>query len=423
MSRRIVILGAGISGLTAAWKITQTDPEAEIIILEKSSRAGGWIQTIHKDGFLFEQGPRSCRSSGAGVDTLKLIEELGLQDKVITADPSASTRFLYIDKKLRKVPAGLWFMGKALLSGVFRDLRTPARKEDESIYDFFSRRFNSEIAEGLIDPLVSGIYAGDIRQLSMRTCFSSICQLEKNYGSVIKGLILKPKPKDVLTPFIRQIQKAPLFSFKGGMEELVKALSDRLETAIRYQTTAISIEYQEKGVVLNLNDGTRLFADRVVSTLPHPDLNYATVIAVNLGYRKPLLKQKGFGYLIPSNQNESILGCVWDSSVFPEQGKKDETRLTVMMGGAHHPDCGDWSEGKILQRTLEAVSRHMGIDALPDAINIKKAIKAIPQYPVGFLEKNEAFKKTLPQKLTWIGSAAGNISVNDCIAQTQCQKL
>lgn len=422
MPRKIVILGAGISGLTSAWNIRkQMGSEVLITILEKSHRVGGWIQTIHKDGFLFEQGPRSCRSKGTGTETLKLIEDLGLQDQVIVADSSARFRYLYTDHKLQKLPYNLTsFLFSPLMKGVipalWNEWRTVPGTGDETIYDFISRRFSSHVAQQLIDPVVTGIYAGDIRQLSIRSCFPLLSNLEQKYGSVLKGLLFGKKIKTQLSPFIRNVQKSPIFSLKGGMESLTKELERQLKDSIRLNCYAEKFEYAEDGVTIKLNNGTTLQADHVISTLPREELHYATVAVVNFGYRGQVLKERGFGYLIPSNENESILGCVWDSSVFPTQNNLGTTVLSVMMGGIHHPEIVNQSEDECIRIALESLKRHLGIYVEPDVVAFKLAKHAIPQYSVGHIALTEDLRGELSSRLTWIGTAFGGVSVNDCVA-------
>lgn len=417
MPKNIVILGAGISGLTAAWKIKNSihSKDVKVTIIEKSSRPGGWIHTINKDGFLFELGPRSCRSGGSGAATLNLIEQLGLQDRVIKGDPVSHVRYLYTDQKLRKVPQGLWFLGPQLLSGLWNDLRTSPGSRDESIYDFILRRFNRTIAEKLIDPLVSGIYAGDIRHLSMRSCFPKLFDWEQQYGSVMKGLLFQPKGQFPKSAFICDVQKSSIFSLKGGMEELICALVRQLDVDIKLNTTADKIEYRDGGAEILLSSGETLFADQVISTLPSEEIDYASVAVINLGYRKKVLPKQGYGYLIPSMEKERILGCVWDSCVFPQQNQKNETRLTVMMGGVHHPEVKSMSESEAVKIALEAIQRHLGIVDYPDVISYTLALKAIPQYPVGHQQWVGSYRDSLPTALTYMGTAFGGVAVNDCI--------
>src|SRR5205085_1978222 len=139
----------------------------QLTIIEKSERPGGWIETIQKEDFLFEQGPRSCRTKGAGQETLALIEALGLEDQVILPHANAKNRYVYTGQCLQRLPRTLWeipfnSLTKGWLKALWQDWRMPKRQtEEESINAFFSRRIGKNWTETLIDPFVSGIYAGD----------------------------------------------------------------------------------------------------------------------------------------------------------------------------------------------------------------------------------------------------------------------
>jgi oxygen-dependent protoporphyrinogen oxidase len=422
--KQIIILGAGISGLTAAWQMKKTyGSNVNIRIIEKSSRAGGWIKTTKEKGFLFEQGSRSCRTAGTGRATLQLIEELGLQDQVITADSEAQKRYLFVNGKLKRVPWGLASLGKYLLPALWRDWKEATAVHDESIRDFITRRLHTSFADYLFDPMTTGIYAGDISKLSIRSCFPKFYEWEQECGSVIRGAWKqKKKPQREISPFIKQIEKSSLFSLKQGMESLIKELVKQLEIDIQYNSNVVSVEENGNGVTILLPEGRSVQADYVISTLPSSDLHYTSVIVVNVGYSKPLLSKKGFGYLIPSNQNESVLGCVWDSAIFPQQNIMNETRLTLMLGGENHIDDVKLTTSEIQTKVLEALERHMGITSLPDAISIKMAKQAIPQYTVGHLSWATQKQLELSSKIIWIGTAFNGVSVNDCIAHAKnCQ--
>lgn len=204
MPRQVIILGAGVSGLSCAWSLKKKyGSSIQITILEKSSRVGGWIQTIRSNGFLFEQGPHSYRSKGTGYHTLQLIEELGLQDKVIEADSSARFRYLYLNQKLEKLPHNLMsFLTSPLTKGVIpallSDFLRPKRAHsDESIYDYFARHLTPSLAETFVDPMISGIYAGDMRKLSLQACFPKLHNKEQEYGSLLRGLLFSSKDTPV----------------------------------------------------------------------------------------------------------------------------------------------------------------------------------------------------------------------------------
>jgi oxygen-dependent protoporphyrinogen oxidase len=445
--RHVIILGAGISGLATAWFLKKHfGSRIQITLLEKEARLGGWIQTVQNGDFLFEQGPRSCRTKGSGREMLHLVEGLGLQDQLIAAHSSARQRFIYRKGRLQGLPRKpLEFPFSPVMKGWMGALwldwtASKSAEEDESVEAFFTRRLGKEWCNRLADPFMSGIYAGDIRKLSMRSCLPLLWQWEGEYGSLLKGAWKHPKKKPASTPFVRQWERESLFSFKGGMETVIDALGDQLEGEINLLSEAESIDCRTEGVVIRLAGGKELKADHLISTVPAQafaslaapfndvlsrNLNalpYATVQVVNLGYRQPVLKRKGFGYLIPSEENDSILGCVWDSSVFPQQNRHpNETRLTVMIGGTRNSAVESYTDKNGLEIALEAMERQLGISAMPDAIQIKFAKQAIPQYAVGHWAWCELIQKQLADmpRLTLTGSAFHGVSLNDCVARAQ----
>ncbi|MCE5317428.1 MAG: protoporphyrinogen oxidase [Parachlamydia sp.] len=435
MPKSYIILGGGISGLSLAWQL-QKDSDAKVTLVEQAPRLGGWIETLHKNGFLFDRGPRSCRSRGSGLATLQLIEELGLEAEVIPASPAARRRYLYLDKRLQAMPnslPGLLFspVTNGLFKALWQDIRTrggPGR--DESVADFAERRMGRAFAERFFDPLVTGIFAGDMHKLSLRACFPFLAEWEEQHGGIVRALFKKKKRPSDLSPFIQQMLKTSIFSFRNGMETLPQRLAERLNVDILLGE-AVEALHADRGSV-RLSSGRTLDADHIFSTLPAHSLQkllpfsatlnqipYASTAVVNLGYRKRILKKEGFGYLIPSSEREQVLGVVFDSSAFPQQGT-DETRLTVMLGDSRIPDFGAWSKEKFLSIAQEALMRHLGIDQTPDLAEIKIAPRAIPQYLVGHLDRLRTMEQEARRypKLTLLGSSFYGVSVNDCIARS-----
>ena len=218
------------------------------------------------------------------------------------------------------------------------------------------------------------------------------------------------------------MQKTSLFSFKKGMETLTHELSRRLESELQLSTTATGLTFHSDHVEVSLSSGQSLFADHVYSTIPAKDLNLLwqnpafnripanSIRVINIGFRKKVHQKEGFGYLIPSNQGEPILGVVFDSCIFPQQNQNsEETRLTVMM----RPSGTEEDMKKV---ALDSLARHMHIEASPDSISFLLAKEAIPQYGVG----HSALLGSLnpPANLTILGNSFHGVAVNDCIFES-----
>ncbi len=428
---KIIILGAGISGLATAWFLKNAyGSSLELTILEKKQQPGGWIQTINKQGYLFELGPRSCRASGAGEATLRLAGELGLQDEIIWADTCASNRYLWYREKLRQLPsspAGLlaqpWLW--PAIPGLVQDLvdrRKPPRHE-ESIAQFTTRRFNQFITDTLIDPLVSGIYAGRPDRLSAAAAFPSLPAWEKERGSVLLGLIAAAKNASP--------KKHPraLFSFRQGLSTLTKTLANKLQDSLVYNCSVESIQIGTNECEAVCQHASYK-SDYLISTLPAHSLAallpesplaapmkhmpFRSVTTVSCGYPHAYAL-RGFGYLIPSNQKQLALGVTWDSSTFPQQNQHPhETRLTVML----RPEVLHNAK----QTALDTLAKHLGITENPECLIENYVKNAIPQYVIGhqkmlkLLAEEEA---RLNYRLRILGNSFTGVAVNDCVAAAE----
>lgn len=347
---RVFIVGGGITGLSAAWFLKKQHPSAHITLFEKEARLGGWIRTSQEGGYLFEKGPRTF-PIGRSPHLLQLIEELNLE--ILPSSTQATAKYIWHQGRLRTPGSFLWTLWPVLLRETFLP---PSLKEDESIYEFAARRFNPQVAETLFDPITLGVYAGDIRKLSMRACFPGIYQWEKERGSVLKGFFSAPK------------KPRGLFTLKGGMETLIHTLKQKLKMEIHLNCPAEILSSNEI-----LAAGKTWEADRIINALP-PPLPKKSLWVVNLVFAKDVLKKKGFGYLVPTQEKESVLGCVFDSSIFPQQNQGAETRLTVMLRE---------EEQEPLTAALSALKRHLTILDAPVYSSVFLAKQAIPQMEVG----------------------------------------
>ncbi|MCH9608859.1 MAG: Protoporphyrinogen oxidase [Chlamydiales bacterium] len=371
----IKIIGGGISGLAAAWYLQKL---GKVTLYEKSNRVGGWIRTIHKEGFCFETGPRGFRPVGPGKESVALCNSLDLT--LLPACKAAQKRYVCRDGKLTPFSIG-YLLKNGLLSGAMRDLFTsPLKREDETIEAFFSRHFNHRFAAALIDPFTRGIYGGDYRQLSARSCFPSLWEIDQTKGSLIRGRSKKEKCK------------AALYSFQGGMETLVKALAEKVDAEIILNHQVDDIE-----------------GDIVIWTTPCAPVR-ADIMTVSMGWHDNLLEKKGFGFLVPSTEPEPFLGMTWDSMIFPEQEGK--SRVCVMIKE-------DGTDETLEEIAKKSVAKYVGITSEPDAMHIHRAFKAIPQYQIGHHNWVDAFEKNLPPHHYHIGNSFRGSGVNNCIADAK----
>ncbi len=395
----VVILGGGISGLSAAWFYHKKHPHHRITLLEKSSRLGGWIETVSGEGFSFEKGPRTL-SCSRSPKLLELIHELGLQPNLFFSSPEAKRRFLWKGGKLRSLQS---FWPSLLWAGFKEAFLTPAQNlEDESIYEFASRRFGSKIADDFFDPLTLGIYAGDIRKLSIRSCFPSLWLAERKHGSVVRSFFKKKK-------------KGPsgLFTLEGGLSALIEKLEKILPIQIVKECEVLAISPK-------ILTSQGIFpADQILSALPAHEISrltqiplqipYRSIWVVHMGFSTPVLPKKGFGYLVPTKEKENLLGMVWDSSIFAPEKR---TRLTAMIREeAKNP----------LDDALSALEHHLNILQTPEYISSHLASHAVPQCEVGHEAKIFQFERLVREHfphLSLTGNYLEGTSLEACVARS-----
>lgn len=427
-------MGGGISGLSCAWHLKKKWQErADISLYEASDRLGGWIKTVQKDNFLFELGPKSIRPEGAS-EALQLIEEVGLKSEIITSDPAASHKYLFVQNKLQKMPSNLFSLvcNPLTRSVFFAFIREAFIKkgtsEDESVASFFSRRFSKDFAEQFIDPLVKGIYAGNMHELSMRSSFSKFWEDEKVHGSLFMGMLKRLFTKKQPAPI------KGLINLKRGLSSLIEVLGAKLKDHIHLESPVLGIGFTGGKVAVSL-PGQIVFFDAVISTLPAgklaellpQDMKIATLLrqiksqsvtSVHLGYPTSELTIKAFGYLVPKKENQDILGVVFDSTVFPDHNlAPSDTRLTVMMGD----EAGALEDSEVQEIALKAIKDHLGISVKPKVCFVSRAAHAIPQYSIGHFKCLEEIRQELLKTpgLALIGNAFKGVSVENCLKQSR----
>jgi oxygen-dependent protoporphyrinogen oxidase len=439
--KKVIILGAGISGLSTAWYLSRTGLPLEITILEKSSRAGGWMHTDHTTGFHFEKGPRTFKVEKAP-STMRLISELGLQDELIWSEAKPHHRYLWYEGELHRFPSNLIsFLLSPITKGFIRALlmewKKPIKIGDETVWEFVLRRFNYDVARLFFDPMVVGIFGGDIRKISIRACFPNLKNWEEKYGSVTKGFFAQMKDKKEQSPYSREVENIPLsaiFSFRCGIEQLPQAIVNQIPATISYNREAKQIAFEKDHVVVKTKN-ERFSADFLFCALPVIETGHLFethapefskellkihsegIAVVNFGYDAQVLPVHGFGYLTPTYAHEDILGVVFDSSLFSEHNRKpQETRLTIKLQETGH------SEEKNVEMALKGIRRHLGISQMPKVISFKSTPRAIPQYGVGHLEKMTELKNQFCKKLPrcqLVGNYLEGVSVDLCISRAR----
>uniref|UniRef100_A0A8C1MKM9 Protoporphyrinogen oxidase n=1 Tax=Cyprinus carpio TaxID=7962 RepID=A0A8C1MKM9_CYPCA len=426
MQKVVAVLGGGIGGLSACHHLSKSPNVSKIVLLERSGRCGGWLSSIRRDdGAVFEQGPRGVRPAGAvGRNTLNMVSELGLESEIlpVTKDHVASkNRFLYVKGQLHKMPSGpggvvrtIPPFSRPIIQSVLKEiLIRKGTEEDESVHAFVSRRLGSELANIAIDSLCRGVFAGDSRQLSVRSCFPLLYEAERSRGSIVLGMLMgsgKSTEGPVESVFLSFLHYATIFT----------------HCSLPSQHTLIESRFYSNFCVF-------FFKPELASVLPpaaQPLLEelraiaLVTVAVVNLEYEGFILPVTGFGHLVPSSEDPGLLGVVYDSVPFPQHNRSGglTTRLTVMMGGAWfeqtfgHPDSV--TKQTLLDRATQAVTSHLGVNSQPVWSYVGLLKNCIPQYHLGHWKRLEKMRQYISNHnlpLTLAGASYDGVSVNDVI--------
>lgn len=426
----VVIIGAGLTGLTMALYLKKAGIDFKII--EKSAKTGGVIQTISEKGFVYETGPNTGVVSCP--EMTELFEELTGKCELEVADPSAKRRLIWKNQAWHALPSGLISaVGTPLFTWYdkFRILGEPFRKKgnnpNETLADLVKRRMGQSYLDYAIDPFISGIYAGDPTKLVTKYAMPKLYNLEQEYGSFIKGAMKKAK-----LPKTDRDKKATkeVFSAKGGLGRLIEALTVAVGTENILLSAETMVKPVANGFQLQVTTPEHLFTietSHLVTTCggyalsgflpflnenevaPFNNLKYAEVTQVLLGFKKwKGMSLNAFGGLVPGKENKNILGVLFTSSFFKGRAPEGGALLSVFMGGTKRPDIAKMDNFEIEALLNKELPRMMSNRSLsPDMIRIHRYPKAIPQYTESSKERFEMIEQ-LQQKYPGL-ILAGNI--------------
>jgi oxygen-dependent protoporphyrinogen oxidase len=438
----VLIVGAGISGLTCAYSLGKSGIDAQVV--DASPRPGGVIRSECREGFLLELGPQSFSGTP---QLLELCRDLGIANELVEAPPRAA-RFLLINGQLKPAPlsppaffASSLFSAKTKWS-ILRDAlgRTHPPGADESIATFTRRKFSPELLDKLVGPFVSGIYAGDSEKLSLRAAFPQLFEAERSAGSIIRGMMraskTKPGPK----------QRPTLQSFRNGNEALIKALAASLGPALRTETSVTEIhrtstegstKYEATLTVRGSIE--QITADNVVVATPTnaaatflqnlhgqvsstlASIQYAPIAVISLGYRKSDVARSldGFGFLVPRSEGLRTLGTVWNSSLFPGRAPDGQALLTSFVGGATDPQATTLSPDELIAMVHKEIAPLLQIGQSPAFSDATLYPRALPQYNLGHVERMASLQKLRAELpgLWLAGNYLRGPSIGACVEQ------
>jgi len=442
-SAPIAIVGGGVTGLTAAFRLRQRGIPS--VVYEAGARLGGPVHTTELDGYLAEDGPNTLLETSPKLR--QLIEDAGLKQQCLTSDPAANKRYIVRGGRLLAVPDSLagWmttplFSFGAKLNVLGEVVRPRGRADvEESVADFVRRRLGQEFLDYAINPFVGGIYAGSPERLSLREAFPKLQQVETRYRSLFLGQMLgaRERRRSGETPKDR----APKLSFRHGLGSLVSALAEKLGEAVQLNSPVTALRRHARGWQVTVQrDGHPETAEYSAVLLAAPahrlagiqldagndaslawlgDIHYAAVTVLVLGFRREDVAHPldGFGALIPEVERQPILGAIFSSSLFPGRAPAGHVTLTCYLGGSRSPEMALAAEEVQLAATREALGRLLGVRGEPTFVHRTVHRQAIPQYLLGFGEfraRMTALEQQAPG-LRLAGHFRNGIALTDCL--------
>jgi oxygen-dependent protoporphyrinogen oxidase len=434
--KKIIIIGGGISGLSAAFRLIELKKEgkfrSDFVLLEAENRLGGIVKTTMRDGFLLEAGPDAFLSEKPEV--LELSKKLGIENELLPTNDENRRSFLVRENKLRPVPEGFHLIAPANIEAFFKSeilsLRGKARlanerfllpappKDDESLADFVRRRFGEEALERIAQPMIGGIYTADPEKLSLRATQPRFLELEQQFGSVIKGLQEKSAHQNQKSKIGTSGARYSLFlSFKNGMQTLIEALEKQTpENAVRLETRARTLRFDESQRLWKVEtEQETFFANAVILALPAhliaellknqfpalsnelAEIEHASSATVNVAFRREQIAHalNGFGFVVPFVERRTLMACTFSSVKFGGRAPENSILLRAFVGGALQPEMFDLSDAEMISGVLNDLHNLLGLKGEPLFAEIARWHHSMPQYAVGHLEKARKIKKLL----------------------------
>ena len=421
MKRSVVIIGAGISGLAAAYRLRRSaladGRELELTVLDAAGRAGGVIGSLASNGCLLETGPDSMLSEKPRGQ--QLCKELGLSGELIGTRESSRRSYIARGDRLIAVPEGFYLMAPAkLLPMLASDLFSPMGKlrvlleplvpakrdgSDESLADFVRRRLGREALERVAQPMVAGIYTADPERLSLRATMPQFLDMEKEHGSVVRGMWAKSSEMSAASG----PRYSMFLSLASGMERLVSRLVEELPSGtLRTGVAAQCISQTSGGWRVECSNGV-FEADAVCLALGAPDasrvlagidselagelatINYASTATVNLVYERSGASRlpEAAGFVVPATEGRALIACTFVDKKFEGRAAPGTTVVRAFVGGALSPESLELSDDAMVEAVCRDLARLTGLPDSPLQSLVHRHPAAMPQYEVGHLDR------------------------------------
>ncbi|OVE80998.1 protoporphyrinogen oxidase [bacterium K02(2017)] len=421
----ILIIGAGISGLSTAHFLKKQNPDLDICILDKSDSPGGAVKTHSDNGYQAEWGPHGFLDNVA--ESNELLKDLNCEDQVERASLKKFERYICLGGKLRAIPQSPFKILKSNIMPFTHKLRflgdlfkKPILKE-QTIKEWVTHRFGKGLLP-FADAVFTGTYAGDFERLSINATMPGVRHLELEHGSVIKGAF-KSRHKKKKSGFPSMV------SFKNGMQEIITQLLKHHPVQTNQNVTNIVFEqdgwkiktqdqnYQANKLILAVPLNTALKFLSPLKVAPITKVPEAKILSVLFGFDKHAKIPFGFGYLSPESENRFSLGCLFSTHMFAKRAPKDHQLIEVLVGGRRHPERLELSDQELIDKSLEDISQLIDLPNKPLYQKVIRPESSIPQLELNHLALQN-YKKELESQFSTLsicGFGWEGIGLNDMI--------
>ncbi|MDM7883308.1 protoporphyrinogen oxidase [Staphylococcus borealis] len=452
MSKKVAIIGAGITGLASAYYLKHYKPDVDVTIFEATNRPGGKIQTYRNEGYTIELGPESYL--GRKTIMTDIAKDIGLGDDLITNETGQS--FIFAKNKLYPIPGGSImgiptdikpFLKTKLISplGKLRaglDLVIPPIQIDDdiSVGEFFRRRLGNEILENLIEPLMGGIYGTDIDRLSLMSTFPNFKEQEETHGSLIKGMQHEKAQRIKQRQLYPGAPKGQFKQFRHGLSSFIEALAENIESkgvTIRYQSPVNDIHINKDNYEIVTDQGSEQF-DGVLITTPHQtfmkwfnhdeafkyfnQMDSTSVATVVFAFDEKDIENtyNGTGFVIARTSKTDITACTWTTKKWPFTTPKGKVLIRAYVGKPGDTVVEDHTDEEIATIARRDLNKMMTFKGDPEFTIVNRLTKCMPQYHIGHMSQirkiQQHVKQTYPA-LRITGAPFEAVGLPDCIQQ------
>lgn len=458
-SSRAVIIGGGIAGLTAAYRLVEKSRQSkmplDVVLLEAAPRTGGIISSTIHDGAVIEEGPDSFLSTKP--EALRLAQELDLDDQIIETNPENRRAFVAFRKKLHPLPEGFFMAAPGLMIPFLQSsLFTSAGKArmlmdvgiprgtangDESIASFVRRRLGNEALQRAAQPMLAGIYTGDAERLSIRSAMPQFIEMERQFGSVIVGvqeMMRKRSANQGDKQGLSGARYSMFLSLKNGMRSLSDRLAERIGAEnIRCSTRVTALHRENESWVVETSGGDRLNCQFVIVTASAQTaatlisqtncelaeklarIEYASSVVINMIYRRGSIPHPldGFGFVVPAIERRSLLACTFSSVKFDGRAPEGCVSMRCFMGGTARPDLIHVGENELVSLARRDLKHYIGVSEPPIWHNLSRWPRSMPQYNIGHQERVAQIERLAGEipGLSLAGNSYHGVGIPDCV--------